>query len=52
VGKPEEKGHEQGFIGGKIILKWMLEEWVEVVWSSSTWHRIGTLRFHIILENS
>jgi hypothetical protein len=42
VGKLEEKGYEQDFIGGKIILKWMLEEWDELVWSSFIWYRIGT----------
>jgi hypothetical protein len=34
VGKPEQKSHQEDLnVGGRIILKWILEKWDGVVWT-------------------
>jgi hypothetical protein len=30
-------------VDGRIILKWLFENWVESSWSGSIWLRIGTV---------
>jgi hypothetical protein len=37
VGKPEGKRPL-----GRIILRWIFRKWVVVVWTGSSWLRIGT----------
>jgi hypothetical protein len=41
VGTPEGKNHkeDQG-VGGRIILKWILEGWDGVIWTGLIWLRI------------
>jgi hypothetical protein len=29
-------------VGGRTLLKWILERWDRVVWTGSIWLRIGT----------
>jgi len=43
VGKPEGKNHlEDPGIDGRIILKCIFRTWDVVVWTGSSWLRIGT----------
>jgi hypothetical protein len=45
VGKPEGKSHcEDQDVGGRTILKWILERQDGVVWIGLIWLRIGTSR--------
>ena len=43
VGKPEGKNHwEDQDVDGRIILRWILRKWEEVVGTGWSWLRIGT----------
>jgi hypothetical protein len=43
VGKPEEKRPLEDLdVGGRIILRWVLERQDGVVWTGLMWLRIGT----------
>ena len=45
VGKLEGRNHlEDPDIEGKIILRWIFRKWDVVVWTGSSWLRIGTGR--------
>ena len=42
VGKPEGKDHwGDPDIDGKIILRWIFRKWDVLVWTGSSWLRIG-----------
>jgi len=42
VGKPEGKDHWGDLdIDGKIILRWIFRKWDVLVWTGSSWLRIG-----------
>jgi len=44
VGKPEVKRPllEDPDLDGRIILRWIFRKWDVVVWTGSSWLRIGT----------
>jgi hypothetical protein len=43
VGKSEGRDHSEDLgIGGRIILKWILEKYCGRVWTGFIWLRIGT----------
>jgi hypothetical protein len=43
VGKPDGKNHWEDLdVGGRIILRWILERKDGVVWTGLIWLRIGT----------
>jgi hypothetical protein len=48
VGKPERRGHlEEPGIDARIILKRIFRKWDVVVWTGSSWLRIGTGGRHL-----
>ena len=48
VGKPEEKNSlgEAG-VDGRIIIRWIFRKWDCLVWTRSSWLRIGTGGGHL-----
>jgi len=34
-------------VDGRIILRWILRKWDVVVWTGSSWFRIGTVGGHL-----
>jgi hypothetical protein len=44
MGKPEgERDHKEDFhVGGRVILRWILEKYDGVVWAGLMWLSIGT----------
>jgi hypothetical protein len=43
VEKQKERGHKEYLhVGGRIILKWILERYDGVTWAGFIWHRIKT----------
>jgi hypothetical protein len=42
MGKPEIEHYKDIGVGGKIILKWILEKYIGVLGTGFIWLRIGT----------
>jgi hypothetical protein len=48
VGKPERRDHlDDPGVGGWIILRWIIRKWDVVVWTGSSWLRIGADGGHL-----
>jgi len=46
-----ERDHLGGLgVGGRIILRWIIRKWDVVVWTGSSWLRVGTGGGHLLMR--